>query len=90
MLVAQPPGDLEPIDARKAGIDEEDVWLTGNGVGELQRFLAVDRLAHDHDVVGRLEELDEALARQRMVLRDAHPDHLARLDLPHHLVPFPP
>jgi hypothetical protein len=35
-------------------------------------FLAVSRLAHDHDVIGRLEELDEAVARHRMVLRDAH------------------
>src|SRR5438093_9280150 len=85
MLVPHPSGDLEPVDPRQADVDEEDVRLAGVRSGELQGLLAVGRFAHHHDAARRLEQLDEALARQGMVLGDADPDQTVRRDLPHPL-----
>ena len=71
-MFADLAGGLEAVHLRHADVDERDVG--GLGADELEQFLAVGCLADHLDAVGHVEVSPQALAHQRVVVRDRNLD----------------
>src|SRR6266542_4113881 len=75
-LLDDPGGRLDPVQLGHLHVHDHE--LRGQLAGELERLLAVARLAHD-GVAALLQGLDDVHPDQDLVLRHEHPCHLVSL-----------